>query len=703
MIVKLIFAIFYNGLAKGYRDGYIVKSMKRFCEGYNGIALLVVISLLFAGSSSAATMPDFVRLQPVTTELSAPTAVAIDANERIYVTESSKGELHVYSQNGEYIETLVGLDRPVSVAVDADGRIFIGNKDAGNVEVYDFNLNLFFTLGYGDGEFVQPGSIAILGEKIFVADSGADTVKRYHTDGTYDLSIGSTGSGNGEFNFPTGIVIDETRQELIVADRQLGTDGFGDEVQGVRIQVFDLNGNYKRSFGTFGVGEGLMQKPVGIAVDGAGRIYIADAMQHVVHVFDGSDGTSLGTIHDENNPMRTPLHVVYGGSNRLFVTSMNTGKVEIFGLESSYTNMSTSPLSLTFSADEGAADPAAQSVTISNSGTGTISWTATRDRSWLTLSATSGSTVVSGSSTLNIGVSLTGLTAGTYTGHVTISSGSAADIVTVNLTVVEIPPLVANAGDAYRAEENEALLFNGVYSSGRIALYEWDVDDDGTYEYSNTSATQTHTYTADGVYTVRLRISDSEGATAEDTETVTISDSTPTAAFTADTTSGTGYFTVTFTNNSTGYDQALTYAWDLDGDGITDSTFENPSHTYTVPAAYDVALTVTDSDGSTDTLTITNFITLQAGIQGCYISPVKKGMSLYTEVQNAYNAASEGDTIELQDTDMYADSLNISRDVTVTIKGGYNCDYTGRTGTTTINGNLTITTGTLTLEDIVIK
>ncbi len=365
--------------------------------------------------------------------------------------------------------------------------------------------------------------------------------------------------------------------------------------------------------------------------------------------------------------------------------------------------MQTSPTSLSFEGESGGSNSASQNVVITNNSSGILNWTATTANDWITLSAVSGSTAVSGNSILSIGAGLSGLSAGTYTGHVTVSSGTpAADIVTINLTVIEIPPLIANAGDPYSAEEGEAVLLNGSSSSGRIALYEWDVDDDGTYEYSTTSSTQSHTYTMDGTYTVRLRISDAGGSTAEDTETATISDSVPTADFTADTMSGTGSFTVIFTNNSTGYDQPLTYEWDFDEDGIIDSTFENPSYLYTVSDTYDVALTVTDADGSIDTLTITNYITVNAGIPGCANFPVKKGSTLYTEVQSAYNVASDGETIETQDTDIYED-LSLSRDVTVTMLGGYNCDYTGTSGTTTINGNISITTGTLILEGIVLQ
>ncbi|WP_291416806.1 ThuA domain-containing protein [Actinophytocola sp.] len=43
----------------------------------------------------------------------------------------------------------------------------------------------------------------------------------------------------------------------------------------------------------------------------------------------------------------------------------------------------------------------------------------------------------------------------------------------------------------------------------------------------------------------------------------------------------------------------ITYAWDFDGDGTTDSTEANPSHTYTANGNFSATLTVTDADGRT--------------------------------------------------------------------------------------------------------
>ncbi len=88
------------------------------------------------------------------------------------------------------------------------------------------------------------------------------------------------------------------------------------------------------------------------------------------------------------------------------------------------------------------------------------------------------------------------------------------------------------------------------------------------------------------------------------TITVTAGSDPPTAGFSGTPVSGTAPLTVAFTDQSIG---AETWAWDF-GDTAT-SADQNPTHQYTTPGTYTVALTVTNAYGS-DTETKTNYITV---------------------------------------------------------------------------------------------
>jgi len=105
-----------------------------------------------------------------------------------------------------------------------------------------------------------------------------------------------------------------------------------------------------------------------------------------------------------------------------------------------------SPQSMTFQADQ-ATSPAAQTLTINNSDTGDLAWQAQATTSgggnWLLVSPASGNAP----STASVSVNLAGVLPGTYTGTITISSGSAdvtnsPQTVSVTLTVASVTPVI---------------------------------------------------------------------------------------------------------------------------------------------------------------------------------------------------------------------------------------------------------------------
>jgi PKD repeat protein len=583
------------------------------------IGIIIIVSTGYLTISHALTMPAYKRLQPASINLKGPVSVAIDSNEWIYTTDTIHNKVNIYGPDGIFIKTLSGLNGPLGIAVDSTGRLFIGNKATGNVEVYDTDLSFLFKLGSGDGEFKRPCSIAIdSSDNIYVADCKDDRIKVYNPDGSFNFSFGGSGSGAGQFNFPSSIAIDDANSEIIVTDFPLISS-----YRGARIQIFNMSGGYKRGYEKrscgmmwCSVGDGILVRPLGVAADGVGRIYVSDAYQGVVQAFESSTGLYIGAVYDADHPLFTPLGILFK-NNRLYISSSNNSRVEVYTTDVS--NPDIAPLYP--SHDYGVVTVGESSdvynFRISNIGgadlvIGSVNLTGADSGDFAIASDTCSGQILISSNNCTVGVVFSPSSGSTKNAFLNITSNDPdEDPLGIALSGTGNFLPVSAPGGPYSEVEGQSLTLDGSGSNdvdGTITLYEWDINNDGIYEYATTSATQTHTYAQQGSYTIRLRVTDDLGATAEETTTAFIADTSPTADFTASPTSGQAPLTVNFTNNSTGYDQPLTYEWDFDNDGIVDSTATNPSYTYTNGGQYTVSLRVQDADGSPNTLTRVDYI-----------------------------------------------------------------------------------------------
>jgi hypothetical protein len=105
-----------------------------------------------------------------------------------------------------------------------------------------------------------------------------------------------------------------------------------------------------------------------------------------------------------------------------------------------------SPLNLNFSLTQGQADPAPQSVTLTNTGQSSLIWSAMANptSSWLNVTQNHGTIIPGQTGNLVISVSSNGLTAGTYVGQIVLSgvdptgnpAGGSPQTVNVTLTVL---------------------------------------------------------------------------------------------------------------------------------------------------------------------------------------------------------------------------------------------------------------------------
>jgi len=130
---------------------------------------------------------------------------------------------------------------------------------------------------------------------------------------------------------------------------------------------------------------------------------------------------------------------------------------------------------------------------------------------------------------------------------------------------------------------------------GAIASYAWNFGDGATA----TSPTASHTYAAAGTYTVSLTVTDPEGLTNTTTRSVTVAaNQAPVAAFASVVNLHQADFDAAAATDPDG--TVTGYAWDF-GDGTT-GTGQTASHDYGHAGVFTVALTVTDDQGSTNTV-----------------------------------------------------------------------------------------------------
>jgi outer membrane protein assembly factor BamB len=169
-----------------------------------------------------------------------------------------------------------------------------------------------------------------------------------------------------------------------------------------------------------------------------GVVFVGEGATGMVHAYDAQSGAQLWNSGSTAYSAAATYAAPIVAQGRLYVGSWSNftggGQVGAFSLNSPTQILSASPTSLSFAAVQGGSNPASSTVNVTNAGAGTLTFNATSDSTWLTVSPASGSAPQN----LQIGANVGGLAQGAYTGHITITSvgaqGSPA-LVTVTLTI----------------------------------------------------------------------------------------------------------------------------------------------------------------------------------------------------------------------------------------------------------------------------
>ena len=227
---------------------------------------------------------------------------------------------------------------------------------------YDTAGNLIWARpmgGIGDIDGASDVSADSAGDNIYVAGfvSGDATFPRHNFIATW----GSFGLGDGEFDLPKRLAINES----------LGRTYVTDSVNN-RVQVFLLNDNsFLFEWGTAGTGQGEFDSPGGITIDpDNGNVYVADVVNNRVQKFDqdgnfilmwgrdvvdegpsvdngfeictSTDTCQIGVVGISDGEFENPFSLAIDSSNNIYTTENNNNRVQKFNDDGTGTNTSIS-------------------------------------------------------------------------------------------------------------------------------------------------------------------------------------------------------------------------------------------------------------------------------------------------------------------------------------------------------------------------
>ena len=203
------------------------------------------------------------------------------------------------------------MSSKIAVCLSFGVLLFFGSFVSSEMAMAELTFSLKFgTLGTGEGKFKAPSGMALdtSTNLLYISDTDNDRIQIIDVDGNCSGSdelandvcfvdeFGGSGNGEGEFNSPSGLVLDTTTNYLYIADT--GNN---------RIQIIDVDGNCSGSdelandvcfvdeFGGSGNGEGEFNSPSGLVLDTTTNyLYIADTGNNRIQIID-VDGNCSGS------------------------------------------------------------------------------------------------------------------------------------------------------------------------------------------------------------------------------------------------------------------------------------------------------------------------------------------------------------------------------------------------------------------------
>ena len=220
------------------------------------------------------------------------------------------------------------LARPWHLGFDAAGNVYVTDLAEHRVfafapdgsPILSWNCPVLAPLDF------DPQVIAISAQgTAYVTTPGAQGPERfllaaYTTSGGFVGPLGSVGSGPGEFGRPVDVAVDHDGN-LYLADNAY-----------MRIVVLSSTGDYVTQWGSYGGGPGQLTSPIAIAVSPSGLVYVADDVSQRIQVFTttGAFVTQWGSYGSGAGELAGPWGIAFDAGGNVYVADAANHRIQVF-------------------------------------------------------------------------------------------------------------------------------------------------------------------------------------------------------------------------------------------------------------------------------------------------------------------------------------------------------------------------------------